>query len=300
MLPNFVIPGFSRAGTTWLYSVLRKHPDIYLPKKKEIGYYDQNSGKGLKWYRRHYDGYCGERYAGDITPIYILRKDIAAKIKADLPDCKIIIILRNPVERLYSVYLRTFREKRLNYTFEELITHENFLHFQEEEYWDCQSCPDFVKLNFQLYFDKVEQYVKVFGRSNVLILYYEDSEVNPAGYIERILDFLKLPSAPFIHQNNLSIHKKENATVDPKSLSLHRLVQGLSKLGRKLNIKYIDFTVDYARDVYRKIMLDSQNIAVDEESRKKIELYFYEDIVQLSEFVNRDLIKHWGFGAISS
>ncbi len=78
------------------------HPEIYLPPDKEVHYFDQYPDQGLDWYRRHFDG--PGRLAIDATPTYALRDDWMAAAAAAVPDARVVLLLRHPVDRLWSAY----------------------------------------------------------------------------------------------------------------------------------------------------------------------------------------------------
>lgn len=111
-LPNFLIIGAQKAGTSWLAYQLEKHPEIYLPKK-EIHYFDKgfNYQKGLSWYEKQFDEVTEQKAIGEKTPEYLWangegwedhQSDVHQKIFQTLPEAKLIVTLRNPVDRAIS------------------------------------------------------------------------------------------------------------------------------------------------------------------------------------------------------
>lgn len=121
MWPNFFIVGAPKAGTTWLYWNLRQHPDVFLPHVKEPHFFSRvkpNPAKGyifrettsvndyLALYQR------AERFKalGDASPSYLVTEAAAVRIREQLPDARIIILLRDPIERTFSQYLMDVRD----------------------------------------------------------------------------------------------------------------------------------------------------------------------------------------------
>lgn len=106
MLPNFLIVGAARAGTTSLYYYLKQHPDVFMSPKKEIDFFDvdKNFEKGLDWYERYFEGYTGQKAIGEASPLYMYLEKVPKRIAKVIPDVKLIFILRNPVDRAYSHY----------------------------------------------------------------------------------------------------------------------------------------------------------------------------------------------------
>jgi len=103
-LPTFVGLGAQRAGTTWLYTCLAAHPDIFMSRKKELYFFSRNYTQGLDWYRSQFAEGTDAAARGEITPDYMYREEALQRLSKDLPDAKAFVILRNPVDRAISAY----------------------------------------------------------------------------------------------------------------------------------------------------------------------------------------------------
>ena len=103
---DFIGIGTARSGTTWLYNCLRKHPDIFMPTKKELHFFDcdKQFSKGINYYNNYFVDRKNELIQGEFTPRYILYKESLLRIKNLYPGVKIIISLRDPVDRAWSQY----------------------------------------------------------------------------------------------------------------------------------------------------------------------------------------------------
>ena len=84
--PDFVVAGFPRCGTTWLYEVLRLHPAVFLPVRKEINFFNRAYEKGLDWYTAYFADARPDQLAGDISPVYAEYPEVPERILATLPD----------------------------------------------------------------------------------------------------------------------------------------------------------------------------------------------------------------------
>jgi Sulfotransferase domain len=115
-LPNFLIIGAQKSATRWLRINLGKHPDIYTAPA-EPSYFNLRWEQGPDWYRTQFPDWSGERFVGEATPGYmILRQkpdEVAARIDRDLPDVRLLALLRNPVDRLYSAFVHHMRRGRI-------------------------------------------------------------------------------------------------------------------------------------------------------------------------------------------
>ena len=101
-LPHFLGLGTQKGGTTSLQKLLEQHPGVYLPPCKEVHYFSLHAEEPARWYAEHYrDARRGQR-RGDITPFYLFHPDVPARIRALLPRARMIVLLRDPVERALS------------------------------------------------------------------------------------------------------------------------------------------------------------------------------------------------------
>ncbi len=103
-LPDFICVGAQKSGTTTLYNVLRKHTEIYLPKTKELHYFDHKELKPLECIEREFKESSAHQKKGDITPYYMFHESGAQNIYNVVPHARILILLRDPVERSLSHY----------------------------------------------------------------------------------------------------------------------------------------------------------------------------------------------------
>jgi len=103
-LPNFLVIGAMRSGTTSLIRYLRSHPQVYIAPHKELHYFDFKFEEGTDWYREHFAGAGDQIAVGEGTPNYLYIREAPARIAGLLPDARLIAILRDPVERAYSHY----------------------------------------------------------------------------------------------------------------------------------------------------------------------------------------------------
>ncbi len=93
-----------RCGTTSLNGYLREHPDVVVSTPKEVHFFDIHFDRGVDWYREHFTGTGNAAAVGEATPDYLYHDEAVARIAATLPDVKLIVMLRNPVDRAYSHY----------------------------------------------------------------------------------------------------------------------------------------------------------------------------------------------------
>lgn len=104
-LPNFVVVGAPRSGTTSLWHYLRAHPDVFMAPSKELRFFNSDAvAGGLDEYRANFKGWRGERAVGEASPQYMYSTDAMRRMVELLPDARLIVVLRSPVDRAYSDY----------------------------------------------------------------------------------------------------------------------------------------------------------------------------------------------------
>jgi Sulfotransferase domain len=176
-LPNFLVIGAQRAGTSLLHhKVLAPHPQVYVPvQRKEVHFFDRHFERGLDWYRGYFpapDAACRFRAIGEVTPDYLAAVEAPARIHQLLPECRLIAILRNPVDRAWSWYQHARRSR---------YERRDFATFLQE-------APE--ALGGGLYHRHLQRYLVSFRREALLVLLYEELIQNPGREIGRLMDFL--------------------------------------------------------------------------------------------------------------
>ncbi|MCG8425795.1 MAG: sulfotransferase domain-containing protein [Chromatiales bacterium] len=174
MLPNFLIIGAPKAATTWLADCLREHPDIFIPELKELRYFcGANHGKGLAWYQQHFDEAQGAAVVGEASPSYLGSLAAPQRIHELLPQARLILSLRHPVDQAYSFYWHLMSRGHISCNTE-------FSRFFVEQ-----------RPRAGYYGYNVSRYLEYFDSSQMLILVYEkDVQPDPSLGIKRCQAFL--------------------------------------------------------------------------------------------------------------
>jgi hypothetical protein len=181
-LPSFIGVGPGRTATTWLHAALQGHAG--LPRRtKETDFFSNNYSLGFDWYLYHFQGYPRSMILGEITPTYFDCQEASARIARDLPGCKIVCSLRDPVARIYSHYRLLRSEGWISrQTFLEALEHHNK--------WKERAGNLFGASNYALH---LERWFRELGRRNVLVTFVEDLEKGPQQYLDHITDFIDTP-----------------------------------------------------------------------------------------------------------
>jgi hypothetical protein len=205
-LPDFLIVGTQKGGTTSLFNYLIQHPQVLSPLRKEIKFFDSNFFRGFSWYRAHFPLISKLRGAhaltGEASPYYMYHPSAPERIKAALPSVKIIAILRNPVDRAYSHYQHMVRVGREDLSFESAIEKESErLSGEAEKIAANVAYPQYRHIQYSylergLYVEQIQKLYRLFPRENILILKSENLYTEPANIMDAAFTFLDLPFKP--------------------------------------------------------------------------------------------------------
>ncbi|MFV0593455.1 MAG: sulfotransferase family protein [Draconibacterium sp.] len=290
-LPNFLIVGASKSGTSSLYHYLKQHPDIYLSEKQKEGRYfsqmkDCFKGPGdkvvagtvinsLERYSALFEGYNGQEAIGDISPEYLYFYEKAIPlIRSTLgSDVRIIIILRNPVDRAFSAYTHFVRDKRETLSFEEALQKEEERN-RQRWIWAWQY------KNSGFYFKQVKAYLDQFEYTKVIV--YDHLIDHQDKVIKEICSFIGVnPGFKF------DTTYKYNVSGSPKSQVLYKLETSRSLVAfvKKLLPKGI------ISKLKRNLTGEKQMVKQEINPKTRTELigFFKEDILKLQDLIGQDL-----------
>ena len=221
-LPDFMIIGTARSGTTSLYYDICQHPCVLPAAYDELGYFDSNYHLGQNWYRSLFPTLFSKwlvkqkkqfAITGEDTPFYIWDPIVAKRILKILPKIKLIVLLRNPVDRAYSNYHLGVRSGTENLSFEDAIK----LEIKRLEEINEESKSSIEKYAIRrsylakgFYADQLKIWFEIFNSNQLLIISTEDLKSNPQKVINKIYNFLEIPD------NHKLIPEKQKKAVYPE------------------------------------------------------------------------------------
>ncbi|MCP9859944.1 MULTISPECIES: sulfotransferase [unclassified Cyanobium] len=199
-VPGFVCIGVQKGGTTTLHRLLSHHPELVMPRTKELQYFTYNYDRGLEWYLSQWPSADGLR--AEITPYYIFHPHAPERLHALCPDIKILILLRDPLERTLSQY---FHSRRLGLEPLEielaLASEEERLRGAEEHLanpgYRHQSHQEHSYLSRSRYELQLNAWQHLFPATQILVLRSESLFTEPQKVWDRLQTFLGLSTVPF-------------------------------------------------------------------------------------------------------
>jgi len=279
--PNFFLVGAPKCGTTSLFNYLHEVPEIFMCSVPNVNYF---TSKGFLPSRIHT---IKEKYAyldlfkdakrdqilGEYTPYYIFRKESPSMIKKVSPNARILISLRDPVERAFSHYLMHVSRGQTKLSFHELLENE----LKEETLYS----EGHLKLEAGWYFENVKRYFETFGKQNVKVILLNDLKVNPEKTTQDILSFLGIS----VELSNFGghIHNKFSGVRGPIAQNL-LTSKRVSRIAQKL--------IPLAgRKIIRNKILVGNNIKpmISLEDKEELKKYYREDVLKLQTLLDRKL-----------
>lgn len=210
LLPDFLIIGGQRCGTSSLYYYLTEHPGIISSSTKETHFFDEEFHNGTGWYRSHFPTALYKNYiqrvrkqevrTGEGTPYYILYPHTPKRVAQLRPHMKLIALLRNPVDRAYSQYWIEVKARYETWSFEDAIRGEKERvagelekMLKDENYYSF-SYRHFAYVDRGIYVDQLQRWREYFSEEQLLVLKSEDLYKDPAAVMKQTLDFLEVES----------------------------------------------------------------------------------------------------------
>lgn len=173
-LPDFIGVGPPRTATTWLYEVLQGRVG-FSDFRKETDFFTRFYGRGFDWYLQYFAACSPELPMGELSPMYFASDEARERIRRAIPRCKIVCTFRDPVDRAWSHWRLTARNLWTKLEFEQAATQLRDIRESSR------------------YGHYTEQWIASFGRDNVLLMFYEDLERDPQGFVDQFCAFVGAP-----------------------------------------------------------------------------------------------------------
>ena len=277
MKPDFIGIGVQKAATSWLFEVLSAHPEIYMGKgnEKDTRFFSCHFERGYYWYESHFEGRGAAMVAGEYSTSYFNDSDAPVRIHNYAPDIKLIVCLREPVDRAYSSHKH---QVQLGYAVGELANFERGL----------ENNPTYVDQS--LYYKHLSKWYQLFDKEQILVLLMDDIRQAPQRVVERLYRFLGVNSTftPSVLERHV------NVSVKHRSQNVEKVITSVSRIMRRIGAGWlIDFVKKVGlRDRIRIANTIDQSIAFERPEEKtvnRLRLTFRKDIEQLESLIGLDL-----------
>lgn len=281
-LPTFLIIGVAKAGTTSVYAYLKQHPQIYMSPVKEPNYFayegkDTRTFLGakprndfpvttLEEYLALFKDAADELAVGEASPLYFESPVAAERIKRTLPQAKLIVILRNPVDRAFSDYMMGLQSGRGTWAMEDAFRADGH----------------FVQVGF--YYEKLKRYFDSFARAQTKVYLYDDLKKATLPTIQNMFHYVGVDPS---FEPDITV--RYNVGGVPKNRTLNAI---LINTARKQALKRLapQFVVSYFKAMWRRNL--SNDVKLPEYLRRKLVDLYTEDILKVQDLIQKDLT-HW-------
>jgi len=280
---DFIGIGAEKCGTTWVADRLKSHPEVCLSEPKEIHYFNKktsyihgrlnkNYKKSFAWYKKHFSHCSRDKKIGEFSTFYLYDRRAPKLIKQKFPGVKLIVCLRDPIDRAYSQY-QMYKNyfKKENRKFEDVIKEE----------------PEYLEKG--LYYKQLKHYLKYFKKSQILILFLEDIKEKPKEQIKKLYEHLELSDTSFVPSES------NNRSNPPKSIKSNFVIEMMKLVSNTLIFFNLTKLLHFLKQVGVKrklVSLFSQSYDYDPinpSTRKQLLPFFEDDIRRLEKLLNKDL-----------
>ncbi|WP_373031382.1 sulfotransferase domain-containing protein [Sulfurovum sp.] len=271
--PNFIGVGGHKCATTWISECLRYHPQIFVSNPKEIRFFTTYFHKGLAWYLNHFKNIKNQRAVGEFSVSYLTDDDAPKRIKDMLGNVKIIICLRNPVDRFISHYKQYLRSGRLNKKYEHL--NEKIIKEIITKY------PEMISNG--LYCEHLRTYFDLFNNDDIMIVIKDEIDENPQKIIKDLCKFLNVSTD--------YLPKVLNKQVSPGIIPRIYLIEFLRVRIYIYLHNRIPIIISWIRkfriaELYRKLNNQkSNNNSINTNIKKELYKYYELDIENLEKLI---------------
>ena len=276
MLPNFLIIGAEKGGTTWLYEKLRRHPEVYMPRVKELYFFnnDGSESKTREWYEKHFEAAPA---VGEATPAYMYNEQVARRIAEMIPDAKLIACLRHPTDRIYSHYWMNRGLGAVDCSFNEVVSE------RQEPY-----------IRNGLYGEQLDRYLSYFDRDQLLTLISEEVFSAPSASLNKICSFLGVDDT--FYQDQEWLARRENRAARTRSkmaLEVMSAVGGWMRHTEGARQVLDALKATGITDVIKGVNREPREYPeMDSELRKELDEHYASTVLYVEEILGRE-IRAW-------
>jgi len=270
--PNFLFIGTSKSGSSWMYEVLREHPQVFLPAAKDIQFFNRSYHKGLDWYLNFFRKARSAQAVGEIDHDYFLSEQTAERIHKHLPNVRLFCCLREPLDKTISAYLYT---KSMNVNKRTRFEHYAFR-------------PEILKDSD--YYHNLLPFYRLFSKESIFVLFYDELKQDPANFVRKIYSFLDVDS----DFTPPSLHKIVLPAREPRSYFTSHLAYKVGLLFRKIGL------ANLVGAIKRNPLFESlfyhplqQKPEISDEIKHELRRHFQKDYDKLSEMIGQKIPEAW-------
>lgn len=277
-LPDFLIIGEMKCGTTTLWEVLDRHPRVAFPCEKELHYFNRRMGEGRDWYASWFGTANPNQICGEATPDYLFCDGACERIRNEIPEAKFVVILRDPTNRAWSHYWHNVRRGRELLTFEEALEEES-VRLQSD---DSVTRAHFAYVTRGHYIRRLNEFAKIFGSDRLCVVFLEDLIMDPRSVTLEVCRHLGIDGDEPLHVGNPPRRNRADYPRWPRvSLITSRLMRSVR------NNQLIGGPAALLARATRPLRTYSGRSCMEPELEREIRLGFSESDAELADWLGR-------------
>jgi hypothetical protein len=270
-LPDFLYVGAAKSGSSWIYEVLRNHPEVYVPPAKDIQFFDKNYHRGINWYASFFADVGATQKCGELSHDYFFDRAYAERIAEHIPQVKVLACLRNPAERIISHY---------HYARTVFVDHRETL----ESFSNSDKA-----VKGSDYLNNLRPFYELFPRENIRILFFDDLRNHPERFAADVYQFIGV-DASFRAPNVL---RPERVSRTSRTNWLSHRAYSTAQLLRRLGGQNIVGAFKRSPLFNRLLFVPAAKPAVDPSLRRALQQRYLPMYDKLEELINAPLPDSW-------
>lgn len=277
-LPNYLHLGPAKAGSTWIFNLLKHHPDVFVASGKGLYYFDAHYEYGDQWYLEFFRGTDEKPVRADVSHGYLPSPWASERIWNLNPAMKMTVCLREPVSRSFSAYLDGLKNGR----------------YPESTSFDEAVEIDPTILDHSRYATHLSRYLYVFGRDQILPLAFDDLSKDPQRIANQLFDFLEVDRIPMTRKltsRQMPAGKPRLKLATQLAKSGSRFAQALGMRGLRGSIK----TSRLVRYLLYAPYTEKNRPTMDQSRRDELKEYFRDEVLELDKLMDADFASRWNY-----
>ncbi|HYG88109.1 MAG TPA: sulfotransferase [Azospirillum sp.] len=271
--PTFLGIGAQKCASSWIHDVLADHPEVFVSEPKELDFFCNHYHYGFQWYGRHFEGAGGATAVGEISPGYFWHPEAPRRARDWMPDLRIVLALRDPVERAFSNHLHEVRKGHFrgsDLSFEAGLRNNPMYRHQS------------------LYATHLSAWLAAFPRDRILVMLAEEVQENPAREAMRLYDFLGVSAA----HRSARLFARSHESVMPRNRLLGRTLRGLGDALRRVGLEGAVGAVKRAGPVDALLKRNRQSLRevvppMLPQTVERLQAEFAEEVLRLAALLRR-------------
>lgn len=272
--PDFLYIGTSKAGSTWLFNVLARHPDVFLASDKGLYYFDAHFDRGADWYLDHFRGSDG-LVRGEVSHSYLSSPQAASRIAALAPGVRLLVCLREPVDRAFSDYLDLRKNQQFDGPF--ALALEKYPRLLDRGH----------------YATHLRRYLDLFPREQLLVQLFDELRADPQAYADRVFDFLGVPRIVLPPSD---LRSRMPAGV-PRSSVAAAAAKSASRVVKRAGLRQLRSRVKRSalvRQALYRPYADDRPV-LDDDTATQLRRIFAPEVAELDRLLDLSLVRRWEY-----